>query len=434
MKTVKLIQKLKNKGIYTYIIQDERGDIEEMQSNILKNQIKSGKLLLEGYKLTSNDRLIQVKKYTKFNNTNINKYVLMNKDKAVADIDNMFNTQIINGRLPYDYINFTDWIANRIKFSCVRNIREFFKPIGIQSTEDIIKITHCVSLHDTFWIKEEKSKLTWKEVSPFRNNYSKIISTYALEGILIEGDKNYFSPVISTDGSFPHTWDFNNGDIKFIKASSKYTLGGSNSGREPYSEYYASIIAEFLYFIHVKYSIRNHKRHDGRIDVVTECACYTSENIGTVTAHNLNLNSYEDVINYCKALNKESYKTCLDMFFLDCLLLNTDRHFSNIEFFINNDTLEVLKLTPIFDNNYSLLPRFIEGYDEFNRSDYIARDNRSFENLYALVKSNRSYVKELIKLKKLRLYKPSNVNIKESRLNFLNSFLQTQVNYLLQLS
>lgn len=145
----------------------------------------------------------------------------------------------------------------------------------------------------------------------------------------------------------------------------------------------------------------------------------------------LGLHTYEDVIDYCKNLSKHAYDTILNMLFLDCLLLNTDRHFSNIEFFIDNDTLEVKDIAPIFDNNYSFLPRFIEDYDKFNRKEYTARDGRTFEDLYKLIKKHKSFKKELIKLKKLKLEKPKNVDIKDSRLQFLNEFLQMQVDYLL---
>ena len=168
------------------------------------------------------------------------------------------------------------------------------------------------------------------------------------------------------------------------------------------------------------------------MDVVTECNCFTTENIGTVTAHDLKLESYEKVLEYCRELSPNAVKTFVDMLFLDCLLLNTDRHFSNIEFFVNNDTLKVLDIAPIFDNNYALLPRFIEGYDTFKRDEYTVRDNRTFQELYDLVKKNRDYTGELIRLKNLKLTEPEGVEISAERLGFLNSFLQMQVKYLLE--
>lgn len=241
-------------------------------------------------------------------------------------------------------------------------------------------------------------------MSPFRNDYSRVISTYALEGVKLDiNEKKYFFPVIGTDGLFPHTWKYSKDNILFIKAGSKYTLGGSNSGREPYSEYYASIVSRYLGFNSVVYEIRNHIRSDKRVDVVTECDCFTNEKVGSVTAFALGLATYEDVIGYCKNLSNNAYITVLNMLFLDCLLLNTDRHFSNIEFLMDNETLSIIDIAPVFDNNYSFLPRFIEGCDSFEREDYFARDGRSFEDLYMLVKQHRSFNKELVRLKKLKL-------------------------------
>lgn len=428
--TVLQVFRRSNNVIYGYRLQDESGVIKDVTPKQLKEAINNGLIQLDNYKLTSDNRLI--KSNSEFNPISNDIYLVMNKDKVVAEFDLYFGNIKIFDKMPYDYTNIKDWLDVRAQFSCARDVKEFFKTIGLSTTSEIIDVTHCVSLHDTFWVKRKNSKITWDKVSPFRHNYSKVISTYALEGIYIgTTEKNYFSPVLGTNGSFPHTWKYSDNGITFIKAGSKYTLGGSNSGREPYSEYYASIIAEYLGFKHVNYTIRNHKRHDNKIDVVTECKCFTNEKIGTVTAYLLGLKTYEDIIEYCKNLNEDAYKTIIDMLFLDCLLLNTDRHFSNIEFFIDNDTLEVTGIVPIFDNNYSLLPRFIEGYDTFERGDYIVRDNRTFDELYKLVKSHRSYQKELISLKNLKLTKPRNVEISDKRLAFLNNFIQMQVTYLL---
>lgn len=364
-------------------------------------------------------------------------HLLMNKDDVVTSV-NILSNQIepINPKkLPYGFEDIKSWLEERKKFSCARDIKEFFYKIGIKSDEDFIEVTHCVSLSDTFWIKSVDSKLRWENVSPWINNYSDVISTYALEGILVQGDKNYFSPVVSTFGSFPHTWKFNEYDksIKFIKAGSKYTLGGINSGREPFSEYYASVIAKELGFNCVEYTIRNHIRCDGRIDVVTECSPYTSEKIGAIPSNKLGIKSYEDIIEYSKNLSKESFETVVDMLFLDCLLLNTDRHFGNIEFLMYNDSLEIVGVAPIFDNNYSLLPRFIEELEEFDIKEYRVRDGRTFEELFNLVKQYKDFKPILLKAKSIVLEKPKRVKIKESRLKFLNNFLQAQVDYLLSI-
>lgn len=425
----KCIQKFRDKKgrIYEYCLEDANGSLKTFTSTELKYLLHTKQVEINNLKLTSDNRLISSDEKTV-------EYFILNKDKIIASFDSNLGNFKRYDKLPYGFNTLATWIEQRRKFSCARDVKTFFQSIGINNTLDFIEIVHCVSLHDTFWVKRSDDSIKWSDISPYSHNYSKIISTYALDGILIKDkSRNYFSPVIETDGTFPHTWIWKNNSIYFIKAGSKYTMPASNSGREPYSEYYAYIIAKFLGFNSVQYTIRNHKRHDGRIDVVTECKIFTSEKYGTVTANEINLLSYEDVIAYCKNLSQKSYNTILDMLFLDCLLLNTDRHFSNIEFFVDNETQEIIDIAPIFDNNYAMLPRFIEGYDKFTRDNYIARDNRTFEDLYKLVTRYKKYTRELISLKKLKLLKPDNVEMTDERINFLNEFLQMQVDYLLNI-
>lgn len=436
MRQLHIVQVNRDKSnvIKSYNVIDENGVVTEISSSDLKKYIKSGEFLVHGYKLTKDNRLINVGLSQVLLQDRVDNYLLMNKDVVIAKISrNGATSKFSNGALPYGYNTSLDWVNSRVKFSCARDVKSFFSQIGLLSIDDLINVTHCVSLSDTYWIKSENdTNLHWKDVSPFRRDYSRVISAYALEGRVVGlNDKNYFSPVLSTDGLFPHTWKYNNGEITFIKAGSKYTLGGSNSGKEPISEYYAYVVASYLGFNCIEYSLRNHRRIDGGTELVTECKCYTSEDVGSISAHKLFITSYEDLCEYAEKLG--CLDDCVNMLFLDCLLLNTDRHFGNVEFFIDNDSQAVRGIVPIFDNNYSLLPRFIEGYDEFNRSDYVARDGRTFKDLYKLVRRYKKYNKELIKLRNFRFTKVHSVDIKDSRIEFFNWFLQEQVKWLLSL-
>lgn len=362
----------------------------------------------------------------------VNCYSLMNKDKIVMNFILGANCEVLT-TLPLGFTNIEDWINNRKKFSCAINVERFFRSIGINNNEDYIEILHGVALSDTFWLKNFKSKLSWIHVSPFRNNYSKFISNYALDGCLTKDDKSYLSPDISTDGSFPHTWKFYDvNNISFIKASSKYTLGGVNSGNEPISEYLVSQLLGYLGANYVEYDLLSHKRSDGRYDLVTSCKCFTSEKIGSVSASRLNLLSYEKVIEFCKNyLSKEDLNNIIIMFLVDCLTINTDRHFGNIEFLVNNDTQKIIKLAPIFDNNNALLPRFVIGFDNFDLNDYRTRCDTTFDSLFELIMSYRNLKPLLIKLKNFKFVNFSIVAIDNKRLDFCNQLLKLMITYYL---
>lgn len=364
---------------------------------------------------------------------------LMNKTKVIGefciDSNNDYSDfDILDNNLPIDFSSLKSWIESRKIFTCARDINEFFSMLGINSISDFIKIFHCISLHDTFWVNSLLNGHDWLSVSPYHNDYSKFVSQYSMDGIIGKKDFNYLSPDIATSGSFPSTWRFKSKDnIEYIKGSSKYTLGGINSGREPYSEYYACKVAEYLNFNCVDYKIRNYTRGDGKKDIVTVCKAYTSLKYGSVTANKLGLNSYKDVIEYCKKnLDVDSVDTILNMLFLDCLLLNTDRHFSNIEFLFDNDTLKIISISPIYDNNFALLPRFLEYKDVFIRKDYIARSGETFEEVFELVSSYKNFKNILLKLKSFKFDNIKQCPISSDRLKFLNEFLQSQVSYLLR--
>ena len=198
---------------------------------------------------------------------------------------------------------------------------------------------------------------------------------------------------------------------------------------EPYSEYYASKVCDYLKFNHVNYELDHYKRNDASMDLITACKCFTSEQYGSVSAYDLGLKTYEDVIEYCKKLSKQAYESILDMLFLDCLLVNTDRHMGNIEFIMNNDTLEVVDIAPIFDNNYSLLPRFLEPYDIFSLKDYKARDGRTFDNLYRLILKHKSFEPYLQKLAGFKLVENDTYRMRAGRIVVLNGLLEAQTKY-----
>ena len=48
------------------------------------------------------------------------------------------------------------------------------------------------------------------------------------------------------------------------------------------------------------------------------------------------------------------------MFVLDAVIMNTDRHKNNFGFLIDNRTLEIQGMAPLFDHNLALLPYAVE--------------------------------------------------------------------------
>lgn len=359
-------------------------------------------------------------------------YLLMNKDIVVCKLSAEMDARPDCDTLPRGFYDLPSWVTERSKICCAKESEKFLMSLGLRSKDSIINATHCVSLRDSFWVKREGDTVNWAQVSPFRNNYSEVISRYALEGVDIKlRNGKYFSPTLGTTGSFPHTWKMTEEGVKFLKAGSRPTPGNNYPGREPYSEYYASVIGKALGFNCVDYKIRYHTRHDGEPIVITECDCFTTEDTGSVSAGELGLESYEDVIDYAKSLGEDSHKAIRDMFFLDCVLGNIDRHLGNIEFYVNNETQEVVGVAPIFDNNCSLAPYHNDSILEIPTSCFKTSAGTEFGELFDLVTRKRNYSRSISTLRSLVLKPPKGVSIDPARLRYINWFIQNQLDHLL---
>ena len=53
---------------------------------------------------------------------------------------------------------------------------------GCYNLDGFIRVTHALSLNDTFWIKTVDSKLQWKNVSLYENQFDETIAKIAFEG------------------------------------------------------------------------------------------------------------------------------------------------------------------------------------------------------------------------------------------------------------
>ena len=299
--------------------------------------------------------------------------------------------------MPHDLRNIQEWVESRYVLSYREGIRLFFRQIGIERLEDFVSITNCISLKDTYWVKGERSKKLWKSVSPFTNPLNKVIADYSFDR-KINGKCITGSPDFATDGGFPKCWKRVDGVLQLYKAGSS---GAFNAGNEPYSEVYASKVADLLRINHIKYTLGIHKDR-----VVSKCTCMCSENVGFISYRDYTGEVEADFGSLLKRF-KYDYRV-VDMLLLDYIMCNVDRHYGNFGFLINNDTNKIVGLAPVFDNNLSCVPYYTSDESlEYYINDIRAKDGRTWEELFRLIDGR--YVRcKLDKLrcgyKKLRVY------------------------------
>lgn len=362
-------------------------------------------------------------------------YYIMNKDKCVLsfyidrsqpfvriDVATVFIPDLIPVAMKHGML-LSKWLESRLVLSHRTAILKHFKQIGIVNLEDIIDVTKCISLNDTYWVKRAGSRIKWGSVSPYSNSLNSEIANFSFdENRQIDGKLISHSPDFATSGNFPKCWKRMNGVIYLYKAGSSLY---SNSGQEPYSEYLASLLADALQIRHVRYELVHY-----RGKVATRCACMCDESVGLY-----GLASYRpDLDTFVGLLNDKEFTSCskdvIDMLLLDYLTMNTDRHLNNIGVLVNNDTQQFIGLSPVYDNNLSLLPYFVTpstGITPTNLEEYISKwsigasDGSTFEDIYRLIKCN--YVRQ-----KLASVKSFKYNSRIPRADVANAVLKRQLN------
>lgn len=352
----------------------------------------------------------------------------ISRDMGFLDIrvTNVFDDSIIPLSIRKG-TSFQDWLNSRLILSHRRNVTAFFKSIGVYNTEDILCCTNAISLLDTYWVKEERSNLSWKSVSPYSNPLNETVSYFSFSG-RINGKNIASSPDFATSGNFPKCWKKINGDIYLYKAGSQ---GAFNAGKEPYSEFFASELAKKLEIDSVEYDL---SEYHGKI--VTRCKNFCTEEIGMYAISEVfpEISKYTDLFSLSVGdiSGDVQDKKIVDMLLLDFLSLNTDRHFSNIGVRVNNKTQALCGFATIYDYNLSFMPYYAKGSmsiedtisDKSNDVYLYCKDDTPFDDIIPLLlkHSPSGYIKH--KIDSLRGFRfKSTVN----RSDIANEILDRQV-------
>lgn len=284
-------------------------------------------------------------------------YMLMNRDVPVVlfessrDLYNEVEFSIVKeatAALPIGFDDIGQWIKNRQAPKHRAHIEALLKSCGCYDLEGYIRVTHALTLNDTFWVKPLDSNLQWEAVSLFRNEFDETIAHIAFEGGLYGEQFTTTSPEFGTDGAFAKCWIREADHVYLLKRGS---TGARNTGLEPYSEMYASQVADKICLDYVPYEVVKYR---GKL--ASKCPLFTSEQRGFVPIYKC-IPGQPGIRKFMEYFQRYG---CEDSFrrmlVLDALILNTDRHTGNFGMLFNTDTLEPVKMAPVFDHNQSLLP------------------------------------------------------------------------------
>ena len=242
------------------------------------------------------------------------------------------------------------WIRHR---SIPRNrayVQNILSTLGLHANRplSIIRASKGLSLNDSYWVTEEGFDGVFEKYNLYSNPISAILGQIAFTGYGSGSGKRLFSsPELTTNGVLPKCWRRMDGKILLYKGG---TEGASNTGYEPYSEFYATQIASVLGIDVVPYSLRSWK---GRICSV--CELFTDKDHAFFAVGRLvkegGINAVRD---YYTNLGIRYERAFQDMLVLDAVIYNTDRHFGNMGFITDSRKNRIIASAPLFDHGNAL--------------------------------------------------------------------------------
>ena len=247
------------------------------------------------------------------------------------------------------------WFRNRGIPSWRKNIEKLLENLNVSTTEELLNKAYALSLSDQYWIKEQDSQIEWKDINFFENDFK--YKAYLDISLSNSSDKRLNqaelkSPNNTTDGMLQKAWIIENGKRVLVKGIYQ------PSREEPINEWLASEICRRLDFYHCDYSIDIINNR-----IVSKCESFVTSDEEIISAYDIynsekKSNNVTDLEHYINILEKhnvpDARKNVENMFVLDFIIMNIDRHMKNFGVIRNVNTLEWVRTTPIFDNGESM--------------------------------------------------------------------------------
>lgn len=296
----------------------------------------------------------------------VNAFYLMNKDRLLTIINFTELGDIISYSRKYkneDYLPvisrndeswlYSWWSDRRVPISR-NNIEQLLRDKGYSMPQEYLYKNLALSLTDCYWIKPIDSDLKWADVNLYTNVFKDNTLEWNSEG---KKDKTgAYSPNSSLKGNVEKTWTINRRERYLIKGNR------FNTSSESINEVVATEIhRKQRHDSHVVYKLTEIKGKP--YDFGCSCRLFTNEGIELITAYEMIMSEprkkpyYEHLLDVCEhnGMDRENVRRELEYQILtDHIMSQTDRHFGNIGFLRDSDSLEFLGVAPIYDSGESM--------------------------------------------------------------------------------
>ncbi len=323
------------------------------------------------------------------------------------------------------------WIRHRTIPKNRAYVNSLLAAMGLSPNRqmDIIKASKGLSLNDSYWVVEEGFDGTFSKFNLYDNRFSRVLGLIAFTGY---GSSNLSgitsSPEFTTNGMLPKCWRRENG-IKLYKSG---TEGASNTGNEPYSEFYASEIAKILEFNAIPYTLSMWKNR-----LCSVCDIFTSKDLSFVPVGRLvKSGGMKAVREFYAELGEEFTRALDEMIIFDAVIYNTDRHYGNFGVLVDSKTNKIVAPAPLFDHGNSLFS--MAGLDAFNSEATLGKYAKTllpcvYDDFVAEAKAVLTHEdrNRLRKILDVRLKRHSRYNLPNNRLALIEKQIASRVKEIL---
>ena len=338
-------------------------------------------------------------------------------------------------------VNLSEWFKNRGIPSWRDKLDLLLHRLGVSTPSELLDKSFGLSLSDQYWLIPFDSDIRYEDINFFDHDfdYSEFLeASLSLNSSIIKSENSLRTPNNTTDGMLKKAW--------IIENNVRYLLKGGYKSEilQPFNEVLATMICNRLNFDHVTYTIDTYKD-----TVVSKCPCFINKDTEFITAHQIinsekRNNSREDYENFITILENHGIKDARlkleNMYILDFLIMNEDRHLNNFGIIRDVNNLKWLDVAPIFDNGQSLN---INYYDE--KEVVIAGNGRFFYE----IKPFEEIIKVVIDINRIDISKLDGLvdefstllhqyqeltHISDNRINKLCLLLQSRINKLKSLT
>ena len=325
------------------------------------------------------------------------------------------------------------WLKHRTIPKNRAYVHNFLSKCGLNINRPmtIIKVSKGLSLNDCYWVVEEGFEGTYDKFNLYDNRFSQVLALIAFTGYGSSIRTSLAScPEFTTNGMLPKCWRRKDGKIMLYKGG---TSGASNTGNEPYSEYYAAQVAKVLGINAIEYGLSKWKG-----ELCSTCELFTSKEysflpVGRVVTSG----GMKAVREYYEKLGQTFVDALNDMLVLDAIIINTDRHFGNFGFIVDNKTNNIVAPAPLFDHGNALLN--FAGRDDLESEKALAEyANTLVPCVYddfigtakkVLIQKHREGLRKLLEFK---FKKNSRYNLPDKRLKMIEKMIQTRAKAILE--